>query len=71
MLKKFDYQLIRRLSIVGSGALATFYALKWRAYCEVSVLGTWQESILSFNTELKIPAYTNWHEAKEPDIEYG
>ena len=68
MLKKFDYQLIRRLSIVGSGALATFYALKWRAYCEVSVLGTWQESILSFNTELKIPAYTNWHEAKEPDI---
>ncbi len=67
--------MIKRVAIVGSGALATFYAYKWGEGYDVSVLGSWQESIEGINNvvaddhrSLKVCAFENWYQAQEPDI---
>ncbi len=66
--------MIDRFVIVGSGALATFYALKWSKNYTVSVMGTWQESINAINsiartTPLrKLSAFSNWKKVHEPDL---
>ena len=84
--KKFDYQMINSVVVVGSGALATFYAAKWGREYEVSVIGTWKESIEAINAGpkivvgqhlesiidegslIKVKAFTDWDNAKEPDL---
>lgn len=67
--------MIKRVAIVGSGALATFYAYKWGDSYEVSILGSWEESIEGINSvveddyrHLKVRAFKNWSEAQEPDL---
>ena len=66
--------MIDRLVIVGSGALATFYALKWSENFDVSVLGSWEESINAINSIArkkkinKLSASSDWKKIKEPDL---
>jgi 2-dehydropantoate 2-reductase len=66
--------LIDRIVILGSGALATFYAYKWSHQFQVSVLATWEESICALNLADKkkqdcyLKATANWKTIKEPDL---
>ncbi len=66
--------MIDRVVIVGSGALATFYAYKWSQHFHVSVLATWEESICALNLADKkkqgryLKATANWQTIKEPDL---
>ena len=66
--------MIDRLVIVGSGALATFYALKWSENFDVSVIGSWEESINAINSIArkkkihKLTASSDWKKVKEPDL---
>lgn len=66
--------MIDRIVIVGSGALATFYAYKWSQQFHVSVLATWEESICALNLADKkkqarcLKATANWKTIKEPDL---
>tara|TARA_B100000676_G_C18075997_1_gene847675 strand:+ start:1777 stop:2601 length:825 start_codon:yes stop_codon:yes gene_type:complete len=66
--------LINRVVIVGSGALATFYAYKWSRDFYVSVLGSWKESISAINlfgqhqSNRKLTANLDWGKTKEPDL---
>ena len=66
--------MIDRLVIVGSGALATFYALKWSENYTVSVMGSWEESINAINSIArkkkthKLIASSDWKKVKEPDL---
>lgn len=66
--------MISSISIVGSGALATFYAYRWRSEYNVSVLGSWKESLSAINSHLqkenngKSKATSNWEDIKEPDL---
>jgi len=66
--------LVDRLVIVGSGALATFYAYEWSLEFDISVLGSWKESISIINSSFqkessrKLIATSNWGNIKEPDL---
>lgn len=60
--------MIKNIVIVGTGALATFYANKWKADFKVSVLGSWQESIDALNNQELIFATSKWNEVTEPDL---
>lgn len=67
--------MIKRVAIIGSGALATFYAYKWGEEYNVSVLGSWEDAINGINdavkrkySNLKVAAYLNWTTIKEPDL---
>jgi 2-dehydropantoate 2-reductase len=66
--------LIDRVVIVGSGALATFYAYEWSQQFHVSVLASWEESICALNLVDKkkqgryLKATANWKTIKEPDL---
>ncbi len=66
--------MINSISIVGSGALATFYAYRWSSEFNVSVLGSWKESLTAINSHLqkesscKPKATSNWVDIKEPDL---
>lgn len=66
--------MIDRLVIVGSGALATFYALKWSENYTVSVMGSWEESINAINSTArkkkihKLIASSDWKKVKQPDL---
>ena len=66
--------MINRVVIVGSGALATFYAYKWSRDFYVSVLGSWKESISAINlfgqhqSNRKLTANLDWGKTKEPDL---
>ena len=58
--------MVDRLVIVGSGALATFYAYEWSLEFDISVLGSWKESISIINSSFqkessrKLIATSNW-----------
>ena len=66
--------MINNLAIVGSGALATFYAYEWSSEFNISVLASWKESIRVINSHIrkesscKIIATSNWGNIKEPDL---
>ncbi len=67
--------MIKSVAIVGSGALATFYAYKWGEEYDVSVLGSWVESIeginevvVDYHRPLKVCALLDWSGASEPDL---
>lgn len=71
----FDFQLIKNIAIIGSGALATFYAFKWGVKYNVSVLGTWNDAINAINhrnlegdESNNISAFLNWNKVEEPDL---
>jgi len=67
--------LIKNIAIIGSGALATFYAFKWGVKYNVSVLGAWKDAINAINQRNlesdesnNISAFLNWNEVEEPDL---
>ncbi len=66
--------MIHSLVIVGSGALATYYAYKWSENYTVSVLGSWEESINAINATARkkemhqLIATSDWKKIKEPDL---
>ena len=66
--------MIHRLVIVGSGALATYYAYKWSENYAVSVLGSWKDSINAINATARkkemhqLFATSDWKKINEPDL---
>ena len=66
--------MIDRLVIVGSGALATFYGYKWSENFNVSLLGSWKESIVAINSSVqekgihRLIATLDWNNILEPDL---
>lgn len=72
--------MIKNVVIIGSGALATFYAAKWASGHNVSILGSWKESIHAIHSNgiyvddiFKvspecISASLDWSTVKEPEL---
>lgn len=48
--------MIKNITIVGSGALATFYAVQLSEAYEVTVLGTWSDGLTAINKQASIIA---------------
>lgn len=74
-IKTTGIQMVKRVVVIGSGALATFFAYKWGCDYEVTVLGTWEDAINAINNNvvkeegrLKVKAKLGWQKAKEPDL---
>lgn len=65
--------MVKNIVILGSGALATFYAFEWCKYFEISVIASWQNSIEALNSGKnqvghKVEATSDWEKTKEPDL---
>lgn len=72
--------MIKTLTIVGTGALATYYGVLFSRVCKVQMLGSWSEGVDVLNNEgrivegseeinsSKISAFTDWGEAQESDL---
>jgi 2-dehydropantoate 2-reductase len=71
--------LIKKVLIVGTGALATFYSIKLSKKFDVTLLGTWDEGIVAINKGAvledqgvlvsgSVKALKDWSNAKEADL---
>ncbi len=72
--------MVKNIVVVGSGALATLYAIRFSDYFNVTMLGSWQEGINALNEKAvlvesdneviveNIFATTNWLDSKKPDL---
>ena len=79
-MKVIEDQMVKKIVIVGSGALATLYAIRFSDYFNVTMLGSWHEGISALNMKAilvesyseviaeNIFATTNWLDSEKPDL---
>ena len=72
--------MIKNVVLIGSGALATFYAAKWSSEYRICILGSWKESIHAIHENgiyvddnfrvfpNCVSASLDWGKVKEPDL---
>lgn len=72
--------MFKNIAIVGSGALATFYAVKLAQYFNVSILGSWREGLTALkekavvveNNEVletrQLKVESDWKDLDAPDV---
>jgi 2-dehydropantoate 2-reductase len=71
--------LVKKISIVGTGALATFYSIKLSEKFYITLLGTWEEGINAINNgefleengslvKGDVKALNNWEDASQSDL---